>query len=393
MSVVQRYDSLINCIENSVAEKPYKNAREILDSSAKQIGFYGSERELNAIFQFFTGEGLIPYIKSRKLDYAYSLLMQQESFDLMELLDISGFDNQNSFGKAFKKAFGLPPMKTFQNKEELPRQMPFYWNNLSDHNHSVKNKKYKTEDHTMKMDMDSVFGIKTDAFEKIVKLQNLCALYGCDLIQGEAAFNLAEKHNLDLDRAFEYTSNFHYLSQEDITDEDLDFLFGGDEENIPKTVDEFNAKSYFFNRIDDPELIYCYFNLGLDMDSSVRASGRIYKHDETIDITSLSPQLVYACAYSDSAYIHIEKAVKYYMDHISTSTFDYERFDYFLEEIDSNVPIEYAFENASEYLTDSDINDLIHEINTNPYYLESMDKYSNEDLLDEMAFERGEYDY
>lgn len=60
MSVLQRFDSLINSIEDSVMEKPYKDARTILGSSAKQIEFYGSERDLNAIFQFFTGEGLIP---------------------------------------------------------------------------------------------------------------------------------------------------------------------------------------------------------------------------------------------------------------------------------------------------------------------------------------------
>lgn len=388
MSVLQRFDSLINSIEDSVMEKPYKDARTILGSSAKQIEFYGSERDLNAIFQFFTGEGLIPYIKSRKLDYACSVLRQQKTFNIEELLDISGFDNQNSFGKAFKNTFGLPPKKAFYERENLPRQMPYYWCNLSEHNiDSLAKEKI------MKMDMDSVFGIKTDAFEKIVKLQDLCALYNCDLIQGEAAFNLAEKHNLNLDRAFEYASNFHYLSREDITDEDLEFLFFGDEENIPKTVDEFNVKSYYFNRLDDPELIHCYFNLGLDLKASIRASDRISENDETIDITSLSPQFIYACAFSDSAYIHIKKAVAYYMDHIPAGTFDYERFDYFLEEIDSDRPIEYAFEDSLEYLTDSDLDDINHELNTYPRYLEFLKEYAQEDLLDEMAFERGEYDF
>lgn len=81
------------------------------------------------------------------------------------------------------------------------------------------------------------------------------------------------------------------------------------------------------------------------------------------------------------------------MDHIPAGTFDYERFDYFLEEIDSDRPIEYAFEDSLEYLTDSDLDDINHELNTYPRYLEFLKEYAQEDLLDEMAFERGEYDF
>lgn len=393
MSVVQRYDSLINCIENAVAEKPYKGAKCILTNSAKQIKFYGSDRDLDTIFEFFTGVKLLAYIKSRKLDYAYSVLMQQKKFDLEELLDISGYDNQNSFGKVFRETFGLPPRKTFFEKKKLPRQVPLYWNNLSDHHMAVQAKKNKPEESKMKIEMDSVLGIKTETFEKIVILQDLCALYGCNLIQGEAAFNLAEKHKLDLDRSFEYTSHFHYLSPEEVTNEDLKFVYNGDDKNMPKTVDEFNAKRYFLDRVDDPDLIHCFFKIGLDFDSSFRACDRISGFDKTKDITSHSPQFIYACAYSDSAFAHIENAVDYYMKHIPVGTFDYERFDYFVEKIDCGMPIECAFEESSECLTDSGIDDLIHEINTNPYYLESTDEYSTEALLDEMAYERGEYDY
>ncbi|MDC0725776.1 helix-turn-helix domain-containing protein [Phytobacter diazotrophicus] len=74
--------------------------------AAKRAGY--SKRHLQRIFKHHTGLSLVRYIRQKKIMEATSDL-QKTSMPIIEIASKYGFDDQQSFSKAFKKIHNAPP--------------------------------------------------------------------------------------------------------------------------------------------------------------------------------------------------------------------------------------------------------------------------------------------
>lgn len=81
-----------------------------------------SQRQLLRIMRSALKESLYTYIARQRVERAV-LYMQTEKMSLTKLSAMVGYDNPQSFSKAFKKQFGIPP-KTYLN--ELQSQLERY---------------------------------------------------------------------------------------------------------------------------------------------------------------------------------------------------------------------------------------------------------------------------
>ena len=62
-----------------------------------------NQRDFNAIFSFITGRLPLDYIKHRRMMRAYETLINQDVYNAEEVILIARYDNQNAFGKKFKR--------------------------------------------------------------------------------------------------------------------------------------------------------------------------------------------------------------------------------------------------------------------------------------------------
>ena len=83
-----------------------------LDTLAGQI--YVSQRQLLRIMRCALNEPLYAYIARQRVERAV-MYMQTEPMSLTKLAGMVGYDNPQSFSKAFKKLFGTSP-KTYMNE-------------------------------------------------------------------------------------------------------------------------------------------------------------------------------------------------------------------------------------------------------------------------------------
>lgn len=102
----QKVNQVIDCISANL-HKPLQ-----LDIIAGQINV--SQRQLLRIMRSALNESLYAYVARQRMERAV-LYMQMEETNLTQLAEKVGYDNPQSFSKAFKKQFGIPP-KTYMDK-------------------------------------------------------------------------------------------------------------------------------------------------------------------------------------------------------------------------------------------------------------------------------------
>ncbi len=97
------------CVQNAVAyiERHLSDPLP-LEGLARRAGF--SKYHFLRIFEKQTGSGLGEYIQSRRIAKAARLLLATEQ-PIMEIGLLYRFDSQESFTRAFRKAYALPPGK------------------------------------------------------------------------------------------------------------------------------------------------------------------------------------------------------------------------------------------------------------------------------------------
>ena len=96
-----------------------------LDTLANQINV--SQRQLLRIMRSSLNESLSSYVARQRVEKSV-LYMQTEKMKLTQLANMVGYDNPQSFSKAFKKHFGISP-KTYIN--ELQAKLECYAKNSS----------------------------------------------------------------------------------------------------------------------------------------------------------------------------------------------------------------------------------------------------------------------
>ena len=89
-----------------------------LDAIADKINV--SQRQLLRIMRSYLNESLSAYITRQRVERAV-MYMQMEEISLTRLSEMAGYDNPQSFSKAFKKQFGISP-KTYLNQLQTKLQ-------------------------------------------------------------------------------------------------------------------------------------------------------------------------------------------------------------------------------------------------------------------------------
>jgi len=103
-----------------------------LDTLADQI--YVSQRQLLRIMRSALNEPLYAYIARQRVERAV-MYMQSEKTSLTKLAEMVGYDNPQSFSKAFKKQFGTPP-KAYMN--ELRTRLENYVQSSGNRQHHLQ---------------------------------------------------------------------------------------------------------------------------------------------------------------------------------------------------------------------------------------------------------------
>ena len=106
-----------NCTENTYKQKSNQvidyinsNLHRPLQLNVIADRINMSQRQLLRIMSSILKEPLYSYITRQRMERAIQY-MQTEQISQKELADLVGYDNPQSFSKAFKKQFGMSPSK------------------------------------------------------------------------------------------------------------------------------------------------------------------------------------------------------------------------------------------------------------------------------------------
>lgn len=83
-----------------------------------------SQWHFQRIFKSLTGETLKAYIRSRRMARSLERLLTSD-LRILDVALLAGFDTQESFARAFKKAFGMTPIeyRNLRNRNLFPRKL------------------------------------------------------------------------------------------------------------------------------------------------------------------------------------------------------------------------------------------------------------------------------
>lgn len=108
------YQQKVNHIIDYISANLYNPLK--LDILARQI--HVSQRQLLRIMNSYLDESIYTYIARQRVERSI-LYMQAKDINLSKIAEMVGYNNPQSFSKAFKKHFGISPrayMNTFQDR-------------------------------------------------------------------------------------------------------------------------------------------------------------------------------------------------------------------------------------------------------------------------------------
>ena len=202
MNVKEKFEKIITTIEDLVLND-WKKASDISEQIATNM-FMGY-RELNDVFKFFTDRSLNEYIKERKMMAAYTLILTQDEMNIDQAIEISGLDNQSSFGKKFKEVFGITPQEAFVIKDQSKISLPLSWESIQ----FIESENIRTS--SVDNDSTNYYGVTFEQYNKIIKAKEYQALYDFNDEQSLAAFQISEMENVSLKEAYAFVEDYlHY---------------------------------------------------------------------------------------------------------------------------------------------------------------------------------------
>ncbi len=324
MNIVERYNQTIELIEKMAVKGEY-SAREIGAKAADENGL--QLRDMSTIFLYLQNMTLYSYIMERKLTAAYKFLIDSKKRDISHAVAISGYSDQPSFSKAFKRQFGSTPFEAFKDKDKTKIKRPLTWEVLSGNANSPNTDIEENE----KMMENTVFGISENSFNKVSAVLELEAFYGLSRMFSNYAYDLSEKTGYSLEECFSYADSLHkyigeyepVLSREQSPEEALREI--GDNEII---------QTVFFARgisVDIIEELREDYNASLD---------DLMKCD--MEMLDMFPGFELLMSMSFSYYI---KAYERFAEYADITEYPEVFYDY-ISELMIDKPIEVALENA-----------------------------------------------
>ena len=206
MNAKEKYDNVINLIEDQILEAESLKPIDIATSITKNIGI--ALRDLASVFLFFTDNSLISYIRDRQLMAAYRIIIDSKEFIISDAISFTGYSDQPTFTKAFRKLFDMTPKEAWNLKDDSKIKPPLFWDNIS----TSENKRDKAEEDDMKI--VEIFGMKPEKFAALTEALALKTIYGFDQQQCEMAVDLARRYKTPLKEAFSFVDDFYINSLE-----------------------------------------------------------------------------------------------------------------------------------------------------------------------------------
>ena len=336
MDALRRFEHLIELIEEKVRD-PLLSADEIAEQVAQAT--FLSQRDASTLFRYNTGETLLNYIKERKFNAAYFILISGGR--IRDAVELSGLGTHSAFDKKFFHRFDMSPSEAARKKDESLLTAPFSWNvgMMQDDMHMEAPESDVCE---RQAHQETRYGMPKDVFDRAIEAYELEALFDLPRMFCDAAYELAIQTGIPLRRAFailddlhDYGGNFDDLSDPDEPDE---------EEITPEEA----LHSYVF----DPYFQFMYIKCGVKTDAACELLDRIPLKKE--QITLENPHLLISYAMTEKMeFGFFKRAYEYYVAHAAETGVDFEEdFDKFIEELYIGAPIEIAFERLipSRYL-------------------------------------------
>lgn len=218
MNLKERFDIIITEIENKATEPYGIKAINIAEDICQNL--YINIRDFNAIFKFLTDMSPLDYIRERKMMAAYKIIIEETEYNPDPAIEVSGLENQQSFGKKFKETFNITPKEAFEIKDDTLYTVPLSWDTISTNVLENVNERFETE--------EIKFGIERTQYNKIMEALDYQALYNLNDIQSEIAFQISKNDNKSLKEAFtlvyEYLHYCECVDNNKTADENAKFL-------------------------------------------------------------------------------------------------------------------------------------------------------------------------
>jgi len=325
MNTKQRFDALVMDIE-ARAKIPYKKANEIVTELAAAQGI--GSRDLNAVFQYITGQTIQGYVRERKLMASYQCLVESKKRSLQSAIVISGLESESSFSKKISAVFGMPPGEAARKKDRTLLTAPTTWDVAAAGDVKIKPKKEKVAERQEK----TKFGLPIKQYERIMKAHELEELYEFSPAYSCVAFELSEQLNWSLEDAFSYMDDVRTFLAPFWEQQISDNTESADD------VDELRTIAY------DPYFLYMYTKCGV----SVEMAAILLETDGLPDketVMKQDRQLIrqYISLYPNIQYTYLKAAYEYYAIH-ADSSYTEENYTEYIDWICCGVPKEYAFE-------------------------------------------------
>ena len=207
MNTKEKYDEIIDLIENRVAEGIGVKPGELADQVAREKGKGDTLRDLSTVIRFMTGDQLIPYIKKRQMMKAYEVIIDENNSGSIDTaIAYTGLGDHPAFARAFRRQFDMTPSEAKTSKDKTLITPPQTWSVISaDYSYQ---KSYFEEEEEENMAEILKFGVDKEKFAKITEALDLQEVYSFSDAQSEAAFSLADMYNLGMRETFEFVDDY-----------------------------------------------------------------------------------------------------------------------------------------------------------------------------------------
>ena len=331
----EMFNKICDLVEHK-AKYTQKTYSEIVQEIAKDMGV--SERDLKGYFRYESGTPLIDYVKERKMMVVYEDILDSEEYDADIAVELSGYADQPTFNKRFKKTFGLTPLEAFQKKDRSLLKIKITWKNAQQTQNVSNNS-------------DMIFGLTRAKYSEIKELVLLEEQLNFEESQSETAYDLYKFCDMSLKEAFEFVDAFYRAEEEwEMISRAMDSVFGlsNSYDSEKEDVSKISQKEVLNQRIkksaEDPEFRYVYFHG--DINSVIAIYPIIDELHEAgeEDVAQVDIDVINICAHEDIDAKRCLNAVAYFRAN-ATEKHGEEAFCEYIEYILRDVPIETAFKN------------------------------------------------
>ena len=200
MNTSEKFDHMIEEIERKVKQAEL-SCQQIAEEVARNNGL--GLRSMSDVFNYLLSTSLNSYILGRKMMASYSFLIGSDKKNINGAVDISGYSDQPSYSKAFKKMFGLTPGEAFRMKDKSRVEPPISWAALS--NHLIIQNNDEAEGDVMKE--KTVFGVPESKYNTISEVLELEAFYGLPRVLSNYAYELHKSSGRSLKDCFRFAES------------------------------------------------------------------------------------------------------------------------------------------------------------------------------------------